>query len=176
MTAARRKTRDHDHDNDDQPTGNARTGKAHSLSYSGKFALMAAVSNHPKTTKAAISASSVLLDFHNQTLGFSWPSLDTMAERMQVSRSTAKAAVAQLVELGFFRKEAVFIGGEQGSNRMFPIMVATTDKGRWTGFEEMDRKRSADRGGPIRRPRGGRNFDRGGGRNSDPRGGRSVAP
>lgn len=126
------------------------------FSYSRKLAFLSKVIRHPDMTLAGARAADVVVEMHNHRLGYCWPSLDTMSERMGVARSTAKAAVALLVKLGFLVKETVREKGHQGSNRYRPVLDTMTPSGRSTGPSQTTSGRSVAPQGPNPDPARGR--------------------
>ena len=122
------------------------------FSYDRKLGFLSAVIRHPKMTMAGVRAADVILDMHNHKLGYCWPSLDTMAERMGMSRSTVKAAVTLLIETGFIVKEAVRHGGHQGSNRYRPTLIEGNARGRNSDLSPQPRGQNPDPQRSVYRP------------------------
>lgn len=71
---------------------------------------------------AAVKAAHVLLDLYNHHDGCAWPSAETIAERIGVTRSTASEAVNKLAARGWFKIGTVRKGNRQGSNRYVPCL------------------------------------------------------
>ena len=74
-----------------------------------------------KLNFAAVKAAHVLLDLYNHHDGCAWPSAETIAEKIGVTRSTASEAVNKLAKRGWFKIEAVRKGNRQGSNPSYSL-------------------------------------------------------
>lgn len=83
-----------------------------------RFRWFEMVMSHPKITAAAIPTAWHLSDLYNLKKGVAWPSYETLAVRINRTRTTAINSVKLLVSLGFI--EIVSHGGRRGSNHYRP--------------------------------------------------------
>ncbi|KAA0571567.1 hypothetical protein FZ983_33205 [Azospirillum sp. B21] len=76
------------------------------------------VMSHPKITVAAIGSAWHIDDLYNPKKGAAWPSYETLAVRINKTRTTAINSVKLLMSLGFI--ERISHGGRRGSNQYRP--------------------------------------------------------